>query len=209
MMITGLLALHPGLAANSRLPALARDEQRVRVVEIAILLGAGVCAALATAFLELRLRIPGHAILRAIFPMALGLALAPRRGGGTLMGTSALASALVIQGGHFASIGLGALTSLALTGPLLDAALRRARYGWQLLLGFAAAGVASNLLALAVRTGAKAMGWERGMARPMGTWWNQAIITYAVCGLLAGLISGLIWFHVTSRSRRNIEEPPA
>lgn len=208
-MITGLLALHPGLAANSRLPLLARDEQRVRTAEIVILLAAGVCAAWATAFLELRLRIPGHAILRAIFPMALGLALAPRRGGGTIMGTSALASALVIQGGQFASIGLGALTSLTLTGPLLDAALRKARHGWQLLLGFAAAGVASNLLALAVRTGAKAMGWEHGRARPMGAWWNQAIVTYAVCGLLAGLISGLIWFHVTSRSRRNLEEPPA
>ena len=34
--------------------------------------------------------IPGHAILRAVFPMVTGLALVPRRGAGTVMGLGAM-----------------------------------------------------------------------------------------------------------------------
>lgn len=73
--------------------------------------------------------------------MALGLSLAPRRMGGMVMGSAALCSVLVTKAGGLGTIGVGALTSLALTGPLLDAALWRARSGWRLYLAFAIAGL--------------------------------------------------------------------
>jgi len=193
---TTLLSVHPGLAGNSRLPVVAQPGQRLHAAEILLLLGAGLAATLATAFFELGLRIPGHAIIRAVFPMSLGLALAPRRMGGMVMGTSALGSALVLGAGGFAAIGAGAMTSLALTGPLLDLALWRAKRGWRLYLGFATAGLASNLAALSVRAGTKLFGLGHGGAQPFAEWLPQAIGTYALCGLLAGLISALVWFQL-------------
>ena len=122
-MHTTVLSVNPGLADSSRLPFRAQEGQYSDVAATLLLFSAGVTAALATALLDLGLRIPGHAIIRAIFPMSLGFALAPRRMGGTIMGTGALASALVIKIGGFGVIGVGAMTSLVLTGPLLDAVL--------------------------------------------------------------------------------------
>ncbi|HYW80700.1 MAG TPA: hypothetical protein VE890_14060, partial [Thermoguttaceae bacterium] len=136
-MRSAVLSIHPGLAGNSRLPGLAWEGQWSRATATAVLLGAGVCAALSTVFLDAGLRIPGHAILRAVFPMALGLSLAPRRMGGMVMGSAALGSVLLIKAGGAGGVGVGALTSLALTGPLLDVALWRARSGWRLYLAFA------------------------------------------------------------------------
>jgi hypothetical protein len=72
------LPVHGGLADHSRMRVLNR-EQGLLAAEIPLLLLAGAVAALATVFLEFRLRIPGHAIVRAVLPMAAGLALAPLR----------------------------------------------------------------------------------------------------------------------------------
>jgi hypothetical protein len=91
-------------------------------------------------------------------------------------------------------LSLGALTSLIATGPLLDYSLRRPRTGWRLYASFATAGLASNLFALVVRGTAKAVGWEHLGGRPMASWLPQAVVTYTICGLLAGLISGIVWF---------------
>jgi len=193
-MRTTVLSVHPGLAQSTRLPVLAGQERGLQVAETLLLLAAGVGAALASAWLDFGLRIPGHAIIRAIFPMSLGLALAPRRMGGMVMGASALGSAAAINAGGFAALGAGAMTSLALTGPFLDLALWRAKRGWRLYLGFALAGLGSNVAALAVRAGAKLVGLGHPAARPLAEWWPQAIGTYAFCGLLAGLISALVWF---------------
>jgi hypothetical protein len=71
-------------------------------------------------FTDFNLQIPGHAILRAVLPMAIGLALVPRKNGGTVMGVAALGGELP---------GLGACTSLALLGPMLDLALRSSAAG--------------------------------------------------------------------------------
>ena len=94
------------------------------------------------------------------------------------------------------SFGAGSLTSLALTGPLLDLALVGARRGWRLYLGFVLAGIASNLVALGFRGGLKALTGDMGGGRLMGEWWHQAYLTYPVCGLLAGLLSAAVWFRL-------------
>lgn len=208
-MRTSTLSIHSGLAGSSRLPSVAGKPDHLYAADMLLLLGAGVTAALATALLDLGLRVPGNAIIRAVFPMSLGLALAPRRMGGMVMGASALGSALVIHGGGFAAIGLGAMTSLTLTGPFLDLALWRARRGWRLYLGFGLAGLGSNLAALAVRGGTKLASLDPALARPFAAWWLPAIGTYALCGALAGLISALVWFRFDAGSRGDLNTEPA
>ncbi len=52
---------------------------------------------------------------------------------------------------------------------------------------------------LAARATAKMTGWESPGARPLGEWLSQAWMTYALCGLLAGVLSGLLLFRVTRR----------
>ena len=70
-----ILPLHRELQATSRLQAWTVADDQVRLREWIILGLAGFCAATATQFLDFSLRIPGHAILRAIFPLTVGLAL--------------------------------------------------------------------------------------------------------------------------------------
>src|SRR5262249_44745800 len=143
------LALHRGLFASGRVPAVASPDRPASALEVALLVGLGAAAALATTLLDFSLRIPGHAILRSVFPMALGMALVPRRLAGTVMGASALATALVVGAARGGGPGAGALTSLCLTGPLLDLVLWGADRGWRLYLGFVLAGLGSNLVSLA------------------------------------------------------------
>jgi hypothetical protein len=166
-----------------------------------LLLGTGAVAALASAFLDLGLGIPGHAILRAVFPMAFGLAVVPRQLAGTVMGAGALATAIVVKAGGAGALGVGAMTSLLLTGPLLDVALWRAKRGWRLYLGFAVAGLVSNLAAMAVRGGAKLSGLDHLGGRPFTDWWPVAVGTYALCGVIAGLVSALVWFQFSAGRR--------
>lgn len=199
------LPLHPGLADGSRLPVMTAEGGDLRASELAVLVGAGVAAALCSSLFDLNLRIPGHAILRAVFPMACGLAIVPRRGSGTMMGASALLTALILRTGGTASLGVGAATSLALTGPFLDLALWRAGRGWRLYLGFALAGLASNLAAFAVRAGAKSLGLDHFGTRPLALWWSPAAATYALCGLAAGLLSALVWFRFSGRGESATE----
>ncbi len=91
------LALHEGLWEGSRLRKLTSPGERSRTLEVVFLVGCGVTAAVASIYLDFRLRIPGHAILRAIFPMVMGLAVVPRRGAGTVMGLSALATGIGLR----------------------------------------------------------------------------------------------------------------
>lgn len=191
-----VLGIHPELQAGGRLPALSRDGSQVRAAEWGVWLLLGVTAACASALPDWNLKIPGHAILRAIFPMALGLSLAPRRGAGGVMGTVALATSLGLRFSGKADIGLGGLTSLTLCGLLLDIALWSARCGARLYCGIVAAGLASNLIALVVKAVEKK--WL-GSGRSFGGWLAQAIWTYPLCGVLAGLISAAVWFRWRSR----------
>lgn len=187
--------VHEGLLASSRMPSLARAGVQVSAVEVLalIVIGAGA-AVLSAALPDFHLRIPGHAIIRSVFPMALGMAFVPRRFGGMVMGGSGLTTALVLKGFGVTGLGAGALTSLALTGPLLDIALLRARRGWQLYLAFILAGLTSNLVAFLVRGGFKFLTFDFAGGRPAGEWWSHAVITYPLCGVLAGFISACVWF---------------
>ena len=197
MLRTGL-SIHRGLFASGRVPAVSRPGGAISALELLLLLSLGAVAALATVLLDFRLRIPGHAVLRSVFPMALGLVLVPRRFAGTIMGGSALATALLAGVARGSGAGAGALTSLSLTGPLLDLALWGAERGWRLYLGFVLAGLGSNLVALAVRGGLKALVPGSG-SRPAEQWWASAPLTYPVCGILAGLVSAFVWFRFRRR----------
>jgi hypothetical protein len=194
-----VLPLNEPLLAQSRPGSLAASG-RVGVLEVLTLIAMGAVAAGLTTFVDLHLRIPGHHILFAVFPMALGFALVPRRRAGTLMGLSALAftGGFNLLGAHPG--GVGALTSLLATGPLLDLALRWGQRGVRLYGAFLVGGAASNALAFVVRGTAKALaiGGVAG-TRAFGNWWPQAIATYTLAGLLAGLISAGAWFHLRRR----------
>ena len=114
------------------------------------------------------------------------------------MGASALLTGLGIRFlGPGTGLSLGALTSLTLTGPLLDVCVQRARTGWRLYLAFAMAGLGANLVAFFVRGGAKLLSFEHVGARPLSNWILHASYSYALCGILAGLISAAIWFQAT------------
>jgi len=198
-MRTAVMSVHPGLAGASRLPAIREEGRPLQLVELLLLVGAGVTAALACVLLDRNIGVPGHKIICVVLPMAFGLAMAPRRAAGVVMGVGALGSGLALKVGGAPGLGLGALVSLTLTGPLLDLALWRVRRGWRLYLGFALAGLGANLAALAVRVGPKLAGVDHAIGRPLAVWLPRAGITYPVCGLLAGLLSALLWFQFSAR----------
>ncbi|MEX0642961.1 MAG: hypothetical protein WD468_09690 [Pirellulales bacterium] len=202
-----LLTLNPGLSSATRLRWLTSGHASASVRDWLILAFAGVTAACASTFFDFSLRIPGHAILRVVFPMAVGLALVPRYGAGCVMGASAALTAGALRLGGFSGEGLslGALTSLTATGPLLDWTLRRTSGGWRLYVAFAIAGLTSNLLAFAVRGIAKAVGWEHVGGRGLANWLPQASVTYTICGLLAGVIAAGVLFY---SQRRDPPLPP-
>jgi len=189
----------------SRLPALG-GAGSMAALELAtpLLLGAG--AALATTFLRIPLRIPGSAIVFSIFPTALAVALVPRRGAGTLASAAALATLGALRLGGAALPGAGAAASLLLAGPLLDGARAGARAGWRLYAAFVLAGLIANLAAFAARAGIPALGIAGGGASHGlhrgagggsalgGLGLRHALLTYAACGLVAGLLSAAAWF---------------
>ncbi len=207
-MRSQIMPIQPDLALASRLALPAWSAKNVHATELLVLVFAGVTAAVASTFLDFKLGIPGHAIIRAVFPMAFGLAIAPRRGAGSVMGVSAVASVLLFRVGGVGTVGLGALTSLALTGPLLDAALWRAKRGWRIYLAFATAGLLSNLAALTLRGGVKWVGLDHAMGRPLAVWWMHAAPTYVICGLVAGLLSACVWFQLSNTRRGGDPESP-
>ena len=194
-----LLSLDLALRDTARIPSLATGA-RAGGREVAALLLTGTFAGLLTAFADLGKGVPGHHILFAIFPMALGLALVPRRAAGSVMGGAGLGTLalLGVAGVHLP--GPGALTGFALAGPMLDLALRRGRAGWRLYAGFIAAGILTNVLAFLVRGTTKYLGFRgAGGGRNFTAWLPVAVWTYALAGLVAGLVSAAVWFHFRVR----------
>lgn len=206
--MTPALRTHPGLLGSSRLQPLARTAHVTSAAEWAALIGVGIVTAATSTLFDLHLRVPGHAILKVAFPVAAGLALVPRRGAGSIIGGSALATAISLRlaGLGGAGFGFGALTSLTVIGPILDWTLRHARSSRSVYLGFILAGLASNLLALFVRGSLKGLGLEHAGGRPFGVWLSQAVITYTLCGIAAGLLSALVWFSARSGTGSNDRE---
>jgi hypothetical protein len=194
------LPQHAVLEQTTRLPMLGSSAQVLPALEFAALLLFGGLATCSMLFLDFGVRVPGHAILRAVLPMACGLAVVPRRGAGLVMGGGALMTLAALHlGGHPGS-GTGSSTSLLLIGPMMDVALWTAKPGLRLYLSFALAGFATNLVAFLVRGAAKAGGGAGAGGRTMESWLPVAVITYAACGLLAGLISAAMLFHWSRKS---------
>jgi hypothetical protein len=196
--------IHDGLAATARVPSIARSGERIRTAELVALFLCGAAAAAATGFMRSGLRIPGNSIIFSVIPMALGLALAPRRMAGFIMSAGAFGTASAFSAAGLCHYGAGAFVSLCLTGPLMDVALARARSGWQLYTGLVASGIVANLLALASRGASKLLGLDvSGGMRPFAGWWQQAIVTYMLCGAVAGLIGALCCFHLRKRQQES------
>lgn len=159
-------------------------------------MSAGVIAAALSTFVKLHLSIPGHAILKVVLPLSFGYAIAPRAYSGTFMGGSALASALVFRSFAIADagLGIGAFTSLILFGPLLDLTTRLLprRSVW---FSLALTGLLTNSGAFLVRGSFKFFGKDHALQKLFSTWLSTAMFSYAISGLLAGLICGMIFFH--------------
>jgi hypothetical protein len=167
---------------------------------LVVLVSLGAAAALLTTFVNFKLGIPGHHIVFTMFPLALGFALAPRRGAGTIMSGSALATVAGLGLAGARVPGPGVLTGMLLAGPLLDLALRWGREGSRLYAAFMAVGALANIGAFIVRGLVKYFGpGGLGGTRPFAAWFPVASRTYVIAGLLAGLVSAAAWFHLRAR----------
>jgi hypothetical protein len=198
-MIATAFSTHAGLLTATRLPALGRAEARISSAEVATLLLAGAAAAVATGFIRLGLRIPGHAIVLAVLPMAFGFALVPRRFAGLIMSGGAFGTAGALSAAGAAHYGVGAMTSLCLTGAMMDVALLGAGAGWPLYARLVGAGVASNMVAFMQRGASKLLAFDQPGTRLFDGWASEAMITYTLSGMVAGLLGALCWFQFRSQ----------
>ncbi len=176
------------------LPAFAAED-RTSISPMAILGLAGVSSALAVAFLPFPVRLPGHAILKATLPIMLGLSIVRR----PLAGTMASLVAGVCMAG-LAIVGSGrvqpaAVVGMLAIGPLVDWAIRiqgpRASCGWT-FARIASAGVAANMVSFGLRW-LSSGGPRLHHMKQLG--WG-AFLSFAICGLAAGLISAAICFRL-------------
>jgi hypothetical protein len=213
-----VLPVHDALARHSRLALSGWQGARTFPLEMLLLIFLGAGAAVLTEVLEFKLRLPGHAILRSVPPLALGLALAPRIGSGTVMGLGALVTSLAMRSLGVEK-GLGSLVSVSLIGPLIDLALIQAKSGWRVYLGIMLAAILANLCAFAVQYAAKkaglspgsgmgggmgngmggGMGGGGGRGRAFHEWLAIAIYSYPIWGFLAGTASAALFFHWRER----------
>src|SRR5215813_10373728 len=149
-MLNSAFAPQLGLKGSSRLPSLSRSTG-ITAAELACLLVCGALAALAVGLVHLQLRVPGHAILRGAFPMAMGLALVPRRLSGLVMAIGAGITSTAMSAAHVGTFPATSMVSILALGPILDLALLGRSSGWRLYSRFAAAGATANLLAFALK----------------------------------------------------------
>jgi hypothetical protein len=198
-LVDGCFAVRGGVLSAARIPSVARIGRRISIAEIVLLFLCGSAAACAIGYVRLGLRIPGHAIVLAVVPMAFGLALAPRRLAGSVMSAGAFGTAALLTAFAGARYGSGSFVSLCLIGPMMDVALVGTRRGWRLYLGLVLAGIGSNFCALVSRTGGKLLGFDLPGTRPFGAWWAQALLTYTLCGAVAGLLGAMFWFQLRGR----------
>jgi hypothetical protein len=199
-MLHNLFVVREGLLGAARFPPLVHSRERVSAAELLMLLTCGAGGAAAVGLVKLSLGIPGHSIVLAALPMALGVSLAPRRLAGSAMSAGALATAWTLTAAGAASYGSGSIVSLSLIGPMMDIALGWARTGWRVYATLVLAGVATNLLALLSRAATKVLGLDGG-ARPFDSWWLQAVITYPLSGAVAGILGALFWFRLSDQAR--------
>lgn len=190
-IFSGLTSINQGMLDSSRLSIVSRVQPNLHAREWLIILGVGIITGLIVQYVNFHLKIPGHAILKTVLPISLGISLVPRKSSGTLIAMTGLSTLLILRMAHGTMTGTGALTNLAATGVFLDIALSFARPGWRLMLAFSMAGLVSNLLALVVRGTWKL--WLQNSFEFYG-WLSTAEITYPACGILAGLLGALLFF---------------
>jgi hypothetical protein len=191
--------VNPPLARSARWTLERPGTPAHATLEVALLVGLGILAALATSLGGNMLRVPGHAILRGTLPLVLGLA--PRRTAGSVMSVSAALTFAAMAALGFRLPQAAAAVGLLCLGPALDLALGSATSGWKLYVRFAAGGLAANLVAFAVRIGTGLAGAEATGSRGVLSFWPTALLGFALCGLLAGLISGALWFRSGSAGK--------
>jgi hypothetical protein len=202
-MMDHWFGVHDGLAAAGRIPSIAHSRERISAAELTLLFSCGIGAAVMSGFLKPSIGFPGSSIVMSMIPMALGLALAPRRLGGFIMGAGALGAASIFKLAGAAHYGSGAFVSLCLLGPIIDLALTRARAGWRLYTGLILAGICTNLLALGSRAMSKLLGFDLEGMRPFHSWWMQSPLTYTVSGAVAGLIAAFCFFHLRRQGQES------
>jgi hypothetical protein len=201
-MISSTFARRTHLQDASRLPVLSSDA-RVTAADLVLLLACGALATIAVGGLHLQLSIPGHAILRGVIPMALGLALVPRRGAGRVMSVGAGLTAIAMIAGQFGRFQPAALLSVLLLGPVLDVVLAGRPTGWRLYARFVAAGIVANAAAFIVRLSAALVGWQLSGGRQVTAFWQSALVSFVVCGAIAGLVSAALWFRLSPSGYRS------
>lgn len=185
----------------SRLHELSAPGERFRVREVIVLAVAGSAAASAVAFLPMPFRIPGHAILKATLPIVCGIAFVSRPWAGTIASSSGMFTSaifMMLGVGHLQAAAMGSLIAI---GPAIDFALRGAKSGSaSLYLRFAVAGLIANLCAFAIRWATamlQADQWQSLNFRQMVLW---SFVSFALCGLVAGLVSGVVCFRNSIRT---------
>lgn len=187
---TILMPTVPSLTSVRRFGGITSTSDRPNASSIAILMMAGVAAALASALIR-GWGIPGSTVLQGVLPMAGGLAFVPRRGAGLLMGCSAAVSGMM-----FMQLGVGhnnpsALARLALLGVCLEAGPARLSRESLVWMWFVLAGLAANLLGLGAKYLMGLVGLE-GLMSLASTPFR--VLSYAVCGAVAGGLSAAIFF---------------
>ncbi len=193
-MLATAFAPQIGLRDSSRLPAISRAAG-ISGAELACLFACGALAAAAVGFVHFSPKLPGHAILRGVLPMAMGLALVPRRWVGIIMAISASATAAAMSAAQIGSFQLPAMLSVVALGPVMDVALLGRSTGWRLYARFVLAGALANLLALAL----KFIGVRLGIAMGGGGQflnftWPTILASFVMWGALAGLLGATVWF---------------
>jgi hypothetical protein len=174
------------VAPGARLGALSADR-------VLILVGAGVVSACAIAFLQTPLRIPGHAIFKAGLPIAGGIALVSRPLAGTVASASGMFTAAI-----FMLVGIGHLSAAAMVpliafGPAADLARKNANDRWSILLRLGLAGLGVNLLAFSVRWSGAFFQNDLLHSLSFRQFIATALVSFALCGLGAGGIAGVIY----------------
>lgn len=194
-----LLGEYGLLSDQSRLSLLRPEaESRSLALDLLVLIECGVAAALLVSLVPLPFRLPGHAILQAVPPIALGMAFAPRRGAGVLMSLSAAITFMFLSQLGITK-GPGAHVATAAIGALLDVGCLLAARPWQLYAAFGAAGMLANLAAFATQLIGKLTGWSVGGNQPLAAWWPTAAFLFPLFGLAAGLVSAAILISWKSR----------
>lgn len=203
-MLDAAFAPQIGLKESSRLPSLS-PSAGITAAELTCLLICGALAALAVGLIHGSFGIPGVAILRGLLPIALGFAIVPRRSAGTAMSLVTGATAALMNAGNVGELQIPALVGTLTLGPMLDTALTGHPRGWHIYLRFAAAGAAANLFAFSTKFIAAYVGWHFPGSGRVTSFWSLALLSFIVCGALAGLISSAVWFRlrVNDDLRRN------